>query len=79
MAEYEGTIVNNEQYKVRKLTQQVRATEERLHALQARYEALDEKYINETEALKAQIKGYQESKPKAIRKVAKPARKVVKK
>jgi len=75
---YEGTIVNNEAYKVKKLEQQVRAERDKLNALQARYEALDEKYIDETEALKAQIQSLKETKPKT-RKLAKPARKVVKK
>ena len=80
MAEYEGTIVQNDAYKVRKLEQQVRAERDKLTALQERYEALDEKYINETEALKAQIMA-QATKPKAAPKLkAKPAaRKVLKK
>jgi hypothetical protein len=79
MAEYEGTLVNNDQYKVRKLEQQVRAERDKLSALQTRYEALDEKYINETEALKAQIQSMKEVPKPKVRKVAKPARKVVKK
>lgn len=58
MAEYEGNIVHNEAYRVKKLMQQIRAGEEKLHALQSRYEALDEKYINETTELKERIKRY---------------------
>lgn len=80
MAEYEGTIVQNDAYKVRKLEQQVRAERDKLAALQERYEALDEKYINETEALKAQLVARGANARVTPKPKAKPAaRKVLKK
>lgn len=74
MASYEGTIVQNDHYKTRKLEQQVRAERDKLTALQGLYDALNEKYTTETADLKAHIKRLQEVKPKT-RKLAKPARK----
>lgn len=59
--EYEGTVVQNEQYKVKKLHMQIQQLEGRLRALQGRYESLDEKYIDETTELKATIKRFMEN------------------
>jgi hypothetical protein len=58
MAEYEGDVVQNNDYKVRKLTGQLRAAGEQYLTLQAAYNALQAKYDEDTKELKAKIKKF---------------------